>query len=148
MLTYGPGMRVTRVLTDSSCRSVSRTSQPEANVTGAWDMADLTYNQGIHGAQDTANVMVRAGRPFHVVTDDWRAPSFPAAIGAWAHAAAAVTRWRSLKVAIFGGTMNGMGTSVSTSTRCSACSVRWWTRSRPGTSSARRQRSRPTPWPR
>ena len=39
-------------------------------------MADLTYNQGIHGAQDTANAMVRAGRPFHVITDDWRADSF------------------------------------------------------------------------
>ena len=36
--------------------------QPVANVTAEWDMADLTYNQGIHGAQDTANAMVRAGR--------------------------------------------------------------------------------------
>ena len=41
-------------------------------MTADWDMADLTYNQGIHGAQDTANAMVRAGRPFHVVTDDWQ----------------------------------------------------------------------------
>ena len=45
-------------------------------------MADLTYNQGIHGAQDTANAMVRAGRPFHVITDDWRADSFREAVGA------------------------------------------------------------------
>ena len=50
--------------------------QPVPGVTAAWDMADLTYNQGIHGAQDTANAMVRAGRPFHVVTDDWHADSF------------------------------------------------------------------------
>ena len=39
-------------------------------------MGDLTYNQGIHGAQDTANAMVRAGRPFHVVTGDWRSDAF------------------------------------------------------------------------
>jgi L-arabinose isomerase len=72
-------------------------------------MADLTYNQGIHGAQDTANAMVRAGRRFHVVTDDWRADSFREAIGVWAHAAAAVSRWRSLKVGVFGYAMNTMG---------------------------------------
>ena len=53
--------------------------------------------------------MVRAGRPFTVVTDDWHADSFLDAIGGWARAAAAVTRWRSLKVAVFGYAMNSMG---------------------------------------
>jgi 3-deoxy-D-arabino-heptulosonate 7-phosphate (DAHP) synthase len=53
-------------------------------------MGDLTYNQGIHGAQDTANAMVRAERPFHVITDDWHAESFAEAVGDWARAAAAV----------------------------------------------------------
>jgi L-arabinose isomerase len=52
---------------------------------------------------------VRAGRAFHVVTDDWRAPSFATAVGRWARAAAAVTRWRSLRVGVFGYAMNGMG---------------------------------------
>ena len=72
-------------------------------------MGDLTYNQGIHGAQDTANAMVRAGRRFTVVTDDWRSDAFREAIGLWARAAAAVTRWRELKVAVIGYAMNGMG---------------------------------------
>jgi L-arabinose isomerase len=53
--------------------------------------------------------MVRAGRRFHVVTDDWRADSFREEIGRWARAAAAVTRWRALKVGVFGYAMNGMG---------------------------------------
>jgi L-arabinose isomerase len=72
-------------------------------------MAHLTYNQGIHGAQDTANAMVRAARPFTVVTEDWQSDAFRDAVSAWARAAAAVTRWRSLKVAVFGYPMNGMG---------------------------------------
>jgi L-arabinose isomerase len=72
-------------------------------------MADMTYNQGVHGAQDTANAMVRAGRKFWVLTDNWRAESFRTDVGRWARAAAAVTRWRSLKVAIFGYAMNDMG---------------------------------------
>jgi L-arabinose isomerase len=108
-LTYGPGMRVARLLDETPLPICLANIQPVPGVTGDWDMADLTYNQGIHGAQDTANAMVRAGRPFHVVTDHWRTDSFRDAIGAWARAAAAVTRWRSLKVGVFGYAMNAMG---------------------------------------
>jgi L-arabinose isomerase len=109
MLTYGPAMRVARLLAETPLPVCLANIQPVAAVTPEWDMADLTYNQGIHGAQDTANAMVRAGRPFHVITDDWRADSFREAVGRWAHAAAALTRWRSLKVGVFGYAMNGMG---------------------------------------
>ena len=111
MLTYGPAMRVARALAETRLPVCLANVQPEGEVTAAWDMADLTYNQGIHGAQDTANAMVRAGRPFHVVTEDWRAPAFTSAIGAWARAAAAARRWRDLRVAVFGYAMNGMGDS-------------------------------------
>jgi L-arabinose isomerase len=109
MLTYGPAMRVARLLAQTPLPICLANIQPVAAVTSAWDMGDLTYNQGIHGAQDTANAMVRAGRPFHVVTDDWQADSFREAIRVWARAAAAVTRWRALKVGIFGYAMNAMG---------------------------------------
>ena len=109
MLTYGPAMRVARLLAETPLPVCLANIQPVGEVTDAWDMGDLTYNQGIHGAQDTANAMVRAGRPFHVVTEDWRSDAFPAAIARWARAAAAVTRWRALKVGVVGYAMNGMG---------------------------------------
>ncbi|MBO0809355.1 MAG: arabinose isomerase, partial [Actinobacteria bacterium] len=109
MLTYGPAMRVARLLSESRLPVCLANIQPEPNITPAWDMADMTYNQGIHGAQDTANAMVRAGRRFSVLTDDWRSESFRADVGRWARAAAAVTAWRRLKVALFGYAMNDMG---------------------------------------
>jgi L-arabinose isomerase len=109
MLTYGPAMRVARLLAQSRLPVCLANIQPEPAVTAAWDMADMTYNQGVHGAQDTANAMVRAGRRFTVITDDWKADSFKAAVGRFARAAAAVTRWKSLKTAIFGYAMNDMG---------------------------------------
>jgi L-arabinose isomerase len=109
MLTYGPAMRVARLLAETPLPVCLANIQPVAAVTPEWDMGDLTYNQGIHGAQDTANAMVRAGRPFHVITDDWRSDAFRDAVARWARAAAAVTRWRSLKVGVFGYAMNGMG---------------------------------------
>src|ERR1022692_4135846 len=109
MLTYGPAMRVARLLSESRLPICLANIQPEPNVTPAWDMADMTYNQGVHGAQDTANAMVRAGRRFAVLTDDWKSEEFRADVGRWARAAAAVTGWKSLKTAIFGYAMNDMG---------------------------------------
>src|SRR5947207_7628030 len=97
MLTYGPAMRVARLLSQSRLPICLANIQPEPNVTPAWDMADMTYNQGVHGAQDTANSMVRAGRSFCVLTDDWRSEEFRADVGRWARAAAAVTGWRRLR---------------------------------------------------
>ncbi|MDQ1464260.1 MAG: L-arabinose isomerase [Actinomycetota bacterium] len=109
MLTYGPAMRVARLLAESKLPICLANIQPQPDVTPAWDMADMTYNQGVHGAQDTANAMVRAGVPFHVLTDDWKTETFKADVAVWARAAAAVTAWKRLRVAIFGYAMNGMG---------------------------------------
>jgi L-arabinose isomerase len=109
MLTYGPAMRVARLLSESRLPVLLANIQPEPSVTPAWDMADMTYNQGVHGAQDTANAMVRGGKRFAVLTDDWRSDSFRQDVARWARAAAAVTRWKSLKTAIFGYAMNDMG---------------------------------------
>src|SRR5260370_5516916 len=109
MLTYGPAMRVARLLSESRLPVCLANIQPEPNVTPAWDMADMTYNQGVHGAQDTANAMVRAGKRFAVLTDDWRSASFREDVGRWARAAAAASAWKRLKVAIFGYAMNEMG---------------------------------------
>ena len=109
MLTYGPAMRVARLLSESRLPVCLANIQPEPSVTPAWDMADMTYNQGVHGAQDTANAMVRAGKRFQVLTDDWKSDSFRTDVGRWARAATAVTAWRSLKTAIFGYPMNDMG---------------------------------------
>ena len=109
MLTYGPAMRVARLLSESRLPVLLANIQPEPNVTPAWDMADMTYNQGVHGAQDTANAMVRAGKRFAVLTDDWRSEQFKVDVGRFARAAAAITGWKSLKTAIFGYAMNDMG---------------------------------------
>jgi len=109
MLTYGPAMRVARLFNENRLPVCLANIQPEPDVTPAWDMADMTYNQGIHGAQDTANAMVRAGRPFHVVTDVWQSDSFRERVDRWARAARAVTAWRDLKVGVFGYAMNDMG---------------------------------------
>ncbi|MGI5118415.1 L-arabinose isomerase family protein [Marinactinospora thermotolerans] len=109
MLTYAPSLRAARLFAGMRLPVCLANVQPDPAVTPAWDMDDMTYNQGIHGAQDTANAMVRAGLPFEVVTGEWNDDAFVERVGRWARAARAVTAWKTLKVGVFGYAMNGMG---------------------------------------
>src|SRR5208283_2717726 len=83
--------------------------QPEPAVSAAWDMDDLTYNQGIHGAQDQANALVRGGIPFSVITGEWQSAEFADEFADWARAAQTVTALRTTRIAQFGYAMNGTG---------------------------------------
>ena len=109
MLTYGPAMRAVRALLDARVPLLLANIQPERTITADWTMDDLTYNQGIHGAQDQANALVRAGIPFSVVTGDWRSDGFARRFEDWARAARAVSALRRTRVALLGYPMNGMG---------------------------------------
>jgi L-arabinose isomerase len=109
MLTYGPAMRSVRALIEAPIPLALLNIQPQRAITADWDMADLTYNQGIHGAQDQANALVRAAVPFSVITGDWRSERFERAFGDWARAARTVTVLRRARIALLGYPMNGMG---------------------------------------
>lgn len=109
MLTYGPAMRTVRALLETPVPVMLANIQPERSVTPEWDMADLTYNQGIHGAQDQANALLRAGVPFSVITGDWQSDEFAGAFESWARAAQAITALRSMRIGLLGYPMNGMG---------------------------------------
>jgi L-arabinose isomerase len=109
MLTYGPAMRTVRALMDSPVPLLLANIQPERSVTAEWDMDDLTYNQGIHGAQDQANALVRIGASFSVITGEWRSDEFAQAFEDWARAAHAVSTLKRTRIALLGYPMNGMG---------------------------------------
>ncbi len=80
MLTYGPALRSVRALQAVPVPLLLANIQPERSITAAWTMDDLTYNQGIHGAQDQANALLRAGVPCSIITADWRSESFADAV--------------------------------------------------------------------
>jgi L-arabinose isomerase len=109
MLTYSPAMRSVRALQSVPVPLLLANIQPERSITASWTMDDLTYNQGIHGAQDQANALLRAGVPCSIVTADWRSERFADAFADWASAARSITRLRNSKVALLGYPMNGMG---------------------------------------
>jgi L-arabinose isomerase len=109
MLTYGPAMRTVRAFLEVPVPLLLANIQPERSVTPEWDMADLTYNQGIHGAQDQANALARSEIAFSVITGDWQSDRFVDAFADWAYAAQTVTGLKRAKIALLGYPMNGMG---------------------------------------
>jgi L-arabinose isomerase len=113
MLTYGPGMRTVRAWQMNSLPLLLANIQPVPEVTKMWNMDDLTYNQGIHGAQDTANAIIRTiGDNFTVISEDWKSDNFRSFIADWAKAAQAASALRKMKIAVFG-KMHGMGDTLS-----------------------------------
>lgn len=113
MLTYGPAMRTVRALQKNNLPILLANIQPVPEVTPDWNMDDLTYNQGIHGAQDMANAIIRTvGEQFEVISADWKSDEFREFVGDWSRAARAASELRKMRIAAIG-KMHGMGDTLS-----------------------------------
>lgn len=113
MLTYGPAMRTVRALQKNNLPLLLANTQPESEVGSNWNMDDLTFNQGIHGAQDMANAIIRtAGNNFEVISAHWSTDEFKSYVGDWARAAQAASSLKKMRIAAIG-KMHGMGDTLS-----------------------------------
>lgn len=112
-LVYGPGVNLFRALKNNNLPLLLANIQPVPEVTTDWDMNDLTYNQGIHGMQDTANAVIRTvGDNFTVITEDWKSDNFKNFVEDWSKAAQTAAFLKKAKIAYFG-KMNGMGDTIT-----------------------------------
>lgn len=111
MLLYSPGFRLVRALQQNRLPIMLANIQPLPTVTDDWDWSRLTTNQGIHGAQDTANMILQAGIVPAVITEDWRSAVFHGFFEDWARAANTVSILKKTRLAVFG-RMKGMGDIV------------------------------------
>jgi L-arabinose isomerase len=107
-LLYSPGNRLIQAMKKNTLPVLLANIQPLPDVTPNWDWVLCTTNQGIHGIQDTANVLMRCGVKPAIITDDWKADTFKRFVGDWAQAANTAARLKKTKVAIFG-RMHNMG---------------------------------------
>jgi len=108
MLTYGASFNIYNVLKDWSLPIFVANVQPEPAVRTDWDMADLTFNQGIHGCQDLCNALLWNGKTYEVCSDDWRTDAFVCTFADWAAAARTARVLRNVRIAGIG-QMPGMG---------------------------------------
>ena len=109
-LTYGPAMRIARLLAETKLPICLANIQPVAERHravghGRPDLQPGHPRRPGHGQRDGPRRPARSTSSPTTGTS----PRFTDAVGQWARAAAAITRWRQLKVAVFGYAMNGMG---------------------------------------
>lgn len=102
MLTYGASFLTYNALHANRLPVLLTNIQPEETVGPDWDIADLTYNQGIHGAQDMANALMWTESRVTVWTGNWRSSTFREFVGAWANAVKVRAALPFLKVAQVG----------------------------------------------
>ncbi len=108
MLTYSPGLRIVNAFKDNKLPVLLANIQPLSTIDESWDMSHLTFNQGIHGAQDTANALLHLEVPFIAVTDEWKSPAFKQKLMDFSYAARAYKNLHKTRIAAFG-QMPGMG---------------------------------------
>lgn len=111
MLLYSPGFRLITALRENRLPVLLANIQPIASLTSDWDWSRLTTNQGIHGAQDTGNMLMHAGARPAVITEDWQSETFVRFVEDWARAAKTARELARMRIACFG-RMKGMGDIV------------------------------------
>jgi L-arabinose isomerase len=108
LLAYSQGGWLLRALQNNRLPIALAIVQPDQEVGKTWYELDLTVNQGIHGAQDNANMIMRQGFPCQFFAGNRHDAKFPAFVEDFARASATYRKLRALRVAIFG-RMGGMG---------------------------------------
>jgi len=107
-LLYSPGMRVVQALKMNKLPLLLACIQPLPSVTQNWNWSFLTTNQGIHGMQDTSNMVMRVGLKPQIIVDDWKSESFKSYFSDWAESVYTIAQLKKMKIAKFG-RMRGMG---------------------------------------
>lgn len=108
MLLYSPGLRLVKALEDNTLPLMLANIQPLPSVTSDWNWSRLTTNQGIHGMQDTANMILQSGTTPNVITEDWQSEEFRSYFSDWSSSVMAANELKKSRIAVFG-RMKGMG---------------------------------------
>ena len=101
LLTYSQGAWIVRALQENHLPLALAVIQPDQIVGEDWDELRLTVNQGVHGAQDNSNAIIRSGIPCQFFAGNRHEERFRSFVGDFARAAAANRFLRRMRVAVF-----------------------------------------------
>lgn len=108
LLAYSQGGYLVRALENNRLPIALAVVQPDQEVLDDWKELDLTVNQGIHGAQDNANAILRMGVPCEFFAGNRHEKRFVTFVEDFAKACYARTRLKQMKTGVFS-RMCGMG---------------------------------------
>lgn len=112
LCSYSQGQYLVRAMQENRLPLALALIQPDETVGDDFEELELTVNQGIHGSQDNANALLRAGIPCAYYAGsrfDGKLLSFVADFGA---AAQTVRRMKAMRIGIIG-KLAGMGDVVT-----------------------------------
>jgi len=109
LLTYAPSHIALSALLQTRLPILIFNTQALYGVNQQTLGVDTTKNHGMHGVQDLTNVLLRAGRPFHLVTGHYQDPAALAQVQEWCDAARVTHHLRTLRLGLIGYAMEGMG---------------------------------------
>ncbi|MBN1581089.1 MAG: arabinose isomerase, partial [Anaerolineae bacterium] len=109
LLTYAPSHIALPALIGTRLPVLVFNTQQMLAVTRETRSLDTTRNHGMHGVQDLCNVLLRAGRVFHLVTGHYQDEKTLAEVKAWCDAARLARFMRDIRIGQLGYAMEGMG---------------------------------------
>jgi L-arabinose isomerase len=112
LLSYSQGQYLVHAMQQNRLPLALALIQPGRTALSSYGEWEYTVNQGIHGAQDNANCLRRAGIPCLFFAGDRTAETFPRFMADFAAAARTATAMRSMKIGIVG-KLPGMGDVVT-----------------------------------
>ena len=108
LLTYSHGAFLIRALENNHLPIALAVVQPDQEVLDEWVELDLTANQGLHGAQDNANIIAKSGTPCEFFAGNRNEQRFVNFVEDFAKAAYTRTILKTMKTGAFS-KMLGMG---------------------------------------
>jgi L-arabinose isomerase len=109
LLTYAPSHIALPALCKTSLPVLIFNTQQEYAITADTGPEVTLKNHGMHGVQDLANVLLRSGRDFHILTGHYRDEKALLELQAWCSAARIVTFMRNMRIGLLGYPMEQMG---------------------------------------
>ncbi len=108
-LSYAPSLISASALSPSPLPLLLLNTTPAPKMDADLTPEDIMQNHGIHGVQDLANVLLRAGKTYHIISGHISTPGMVAKVLGWCHAALVVRFWRQMRVGLIGQPFEGMG---------------------------------------
>ncbi|MEG1752275.1 MAG: arabinose isomerase, partial [Christensenella sp.] len=112
LLSYSQGQYLVRAMQNNHLPLALALIQPDETVNDDFEEIDLTVNQGIHGSQDNANCLMRAGISCAYFVGSRFGGDFESFVSDFGAAAKAVTALKTMKISVIG-KLAGMGDVIT-----------------------------------
>ena len=112
LLSYSPGQYLVHAMQHNHLPLAMALIQPNRTALSTYGEWEYTINQGIHGSQDNANSLHRAGIPCLFFAGDRTANRFKSFMSDYTAVAVTASRMRSMKIGIIG-KLSGMGDVIT-----------------------------------